>query len=149
MVDTSCSGYKNVDFVRNQISENGIGIMPVLGGGDKEQYRRPMGEELTKSLRLEFGASSVMSPAQVIKVLNDNDLSDEYVSAINNYKISGIVPKDMVEQLGKVLSVQYLLYVRLLTDTEFGQIYDGNSSQTISVDELYVQSQVSQGLPVP
>ena len=52
LVDTSCPGYKSVDFIRNDISAKGIGIMPVLGGNDKEQFRRPMGDAITKYLRI-------------------------------------------------------------------------------------------------
>ena len=141
LVDTSCPGYKSVDFIRNDISAKGIGIMPVLGGNDKE-FRRPMGDAITKYLRIEFDRNKIISPNQVITTLNENNLSDEYSAALNNYSISGIVPKEMVNRLGEALSVDYLLYTRLLSDTEVGLVSDGYSTQVVSVDEIYVRCQV-------
>ena len=41
VVDTSCSGYK-----KEFIPEMKLGIMSVLGGDNKEQYRRPMGDAI-------------------------------------------------------------------------------------------------------
>ena len=46
VVDTSCSGYKKENFKREFNPEMKLGIMPVLGGDNKEQYRRPMGDAI-------------------------------------------------------------------------------------------------------
>ncbi|MFW5793848.1 MAG: hypothetical protein ACOCWC_06145 [Bacteroidota bacterium] len=116
--------------------------MPVLGGGNKEQYRRPMGDGITKELRNSFGDSNVLSPNQVITVLNENDLTEEYSKAVENYTTTGIVPKEMVEKLNESLSVRYLLYTRLLADSEIGITGTGNYSKTYQINELYVQCQV-------
>ncbi len=142
IVDTSCSGYKSVDFGINDISAKRIAIMPILGGDEKEQFRRPMGDAITKYLRIQFGEDKILSPNEVISVLNEKNLSEKYSSAINNYSISGIVPKEMVNQLADALSVGYVLYVRLLSDSELGFVSSGYGIQTIKVDELYVQSQI-------
>jgi len=50
LVDTSCPGYKSPEFNREKITIGGIAIMPVLGGAEKEQYRRPMGMQLLNLL---------------------------------------------------------------------------------------------------
>ncbi|MCF6357819.1 MAG: hypothetical protein L3J54_08425 [Draconibacterium sp.] len=142
IVDTSCSGYKNADFDRTRISSSGIGVMPILGGNNKEQFRRPMGDAITKYLRLEFNKDNVLSPNQVISTINEMNLSDKYSIALNNYIVSGIVPKDMVNTLGDALSVDYLLYTRLLTDSEIGYVASGYGIQAISIDEIYVQCQI-------
>jgi len=142
IIDTSCPGYKSIDFQRSDISANGIGIMPVLGGDEKEQYRRPMGDAITENFRQEFGEGNVKSTNQVIRILNENNLADEYTVALNDYKTSGIVPKDMVNQLGNVLNVDYLLYTRLLTDSEARLIQILKSYENIKVDELYIQCQI-------
>jgi len=142
IVDTSCPGYKNIDFNRSKISEKGIGIMPVLGGSKKEQYRRPMGDAITKYFRVEFGEDKVKSTNQVITILNNEDLVEKYTRAINDYNISGIIPKKLVIELGEALGVDYLLYTRLLADNEVSIVTVGSTSRIISVDEIYVQCQV-------
>ena len=142
IVDTSCPGYKSIDFQKSDIYNNGIGIMPVLGGNEKEQYRRPMGDAITKYMRVEFVSSKVKSPNEVITTLNNNELTDLYTTSLSNYSISGIIPREMVVRLGTALGVDYLLYTRLLSDTEIGTVSLGNSVQTVSIDEIYVQCQV-------
>lgn len=143
IIDTSCSGYKNIDFSRQALADEGIGIMPVLGGDEKEQYRRPTGDALTKYFREAFGDSKVMSTSQVITTLNDNDLADEYTQALSGYTVSGIVPKNLIAKLGDALGARYLLYTRLLADSEVGQISTGSyTSTSLQVDEVYVQTQV-------
>ena len=117
--------------------------MPVLGGAEKEAYRRPMGDEIVKYLRQEFGREQIKSTSQVINMLNDAELSDEYATALTEYSVSGIVPRDMVRQLGERMEVGYVLYTRLLGDSDMGLVYDGwTGAQAVRVDELYVQSQV-------
>ncbi|MDR3609973.1 MAG: hypothetical protein P4L27_05390 [Ignavibacteriaceae bacterium] len=135
-VDTSCSGYKNIDFNRSKISEYSIGILPVLGGDEKEQFRRPMGDAITKYFREEFGDKNVKSTQQVITILNENELSEQYTKSLTGYYTSGIVPKEVVIKLGKALQVKYLLYTRLLADAETSTL------SKIKISELYVQCQV-------
>ena len=53
IVDTSCPKFKSENFSRAMITEKGIGIMPVLGGDDNEEFRRPMGESLNLNMKLE------------------------------------------------------------------------------------------------
>ena len=55
MVDTSCPGYKSQNFAREQIATGKIGIMPVLGGEEKEQFRRPMANQLNVHFSKTFG----------------------------------------------------------------------------------------------
>jgi hypothetical protein len=142
LVDTSCVGYKSNDFVRNDIATKGIGIMPVLGGAEREQFRRPMGDAISKYMKTYFGTDAVKSPNEVITLINNNNLSDAYTTTINNYTISGIVPKEMVINLGKTLSVNYLLYTRLLSDVEVQTLYTGYSTMSTSITEIFVQCQV-------
>ena len=141
-VDTSCSNYRSPDFNRNDINEKGISIMPVLGGGDKEAYRRPMGDALAEALRNEFEYENINSTQQVISVLNKNNLTENYANAIEQYNISGIVPRNFVQELGSVLKTGYLLYTKLLADVDISTIYSMKNAKTITIYELSVESQV-------
>lgn len=142
LVDTSCPAYKKESLDRNLIKTAGIGIMPVLGGAEKEQYRRPMAEAINTSIGKAFGEDVIPTTA-VMRALNDASLSDAYTQAINNYQTSGIIPADLVSQIGESLGVRYLLYTRLLADSEY-QLLSSNQygNVTTQVDELYIQAQV-------
>src|SRR6056297_75975 len=70
IVDTSCSGYRSQEFSQKEISSKGIGIMPVLGGGNQEQYRRPMADAINKHFKEKFGSNNVKTTDQVIEILN-------------------------------------------------------------------------------
>jgi len=100
IVDTSCPGYKSPYFNRVDIEAKGIMIMPVLGGNEKEQFRRPMGDAIVENFRNEFGYSSVKSPNDAIRILNSENLADEYAEAIAFYNTTGIIPKEMANKLG-------------------------------------------------
>lgn len=142
IVDTSCPGYKQLGITRDALADGRIGIMPVLGGNEKEQYRRPMGEALAKYLVSNFGESNVIPPAEVIHMTNAGNITGLYTQAINDYTITGIVPRDMTSQIADVLGVKYLLYTKLLSDSEISTFYDGYSYKTFRVDEIYIQCQV-------
>ena len=143
IVDTSCPKFKSENFSRAMITEKGIGIMPVLGGDDKEEFRRPMGESLNRNMKLEFGSTNVKSTLEVVNKLNEDSLTDEYTSALKNYTATGIIPKEMVRNLGKSLAVDYLLYSRLINNGEYRYFNTGNyNSVKIEVDEIYIQSQI-------
>lgn len=140
LADTSCVGYRSSDFSREDIANKGIAIMPVLGGENKEQFRRPMGDALHRNMALIWGSDKVKSPAEVIEALNNNDLATAYTTAVSNYIATGIVPKDLVSKLGEATSCNYLLYSRLLAESEYG--YDPTLKILSRVDEVYVQCQV-------
>lgn len=142
MVDTSCPGYRSSDFTRTQISQGKIGIMPVLGGAEREQFRRPMGDMLYTHFSNTFGENNVFSTRDVISIINENNLAEDYARAIDNYQRSGIIPVELVRNLGEALGVEYLLYTSLLGASEMDFIYTGNSYQKVDTDEIYVQSQV-------
>lgn len=142
IVDTSCPGYKSPEFEKKDLSMEGVGIMPVLGGSEKEQYRRPMGDAIYTAFSNRYGKENIKSTKQVISILNENNLIANYTAAINDYKTTGIVPKDMVHQIQEVLDVRYLLYLNLLSDSEAEVITTGDYSSVVRVDELYVQCQI-------
>ena len=142
VVDTSCPGYRSLDFTRADLSTKSIGIMPVLGGSEKEQFRRPMGESLFYHFSQEFGQNNVRSTQQVIQMLNDQDLAEEYSMALANYQHSGIIPGSLIRNIGQALDVEYLLYTRLLARMEIGTIYSGYHYSRVDVDELLIQTQV-------
>jgi len=48
----------------------------------------------------------------------------------------------MVQKIQEVMGVKYLLYVRLLSDSEASIITTGEYSTVVEVNEIYVQSQV-------
>ena len=142
IVDTSCPGYRSFDFNRADLSTKGIGIMPVLGGSEKEQFRRPMGQSLFYYFSQEFGQSNVRSTQQVIQMLNEQDLAEEYSMALANYQHAGIIPASLIRNIGQALDVEYLLYTRLLARREIGTVYSGYYFERVDVDELLVQTQV-------
>ena len=144
VVDTSCPGYRNVDFNRSQISDGGLAVMPVLGGIDKEQYRRPVGDAITSELRREFGDSIILSPSQVGYALNEDKLSTEYNQAISGYQTSGIVPKEIISKVGQSLNTRYILTTKLLSDYESNAFYDASTGLSVNIEvvELYVFCQV-------
>lgn len=142
MVDTSCPGYRSLDFNRADLATEGIGIMPVLGGSEKEQFRRPMGESLFYHFSQEFGQSNVRSTQQVIQMLNEQDLAEEYSMALANYQHAGIIPASLIRNIGQALDVEYLLYTRLLARREIGTVYSGYFYERVDVDELLIQTQV-------
>ena len=142
LVDISCSGYLSPDFIRNDILKEGISIMPVLGGRSKEEFRRPMGLELTKYLRYEFSPEKVKSPSEVIEIMNTENLTEDYASAIGIYSTTGILPKEFVMKLGKALDVRYLFFVSLLDNNYTGSFSNQAVITRVNIDEIYVQGQV-------
>jgi len=142
MVDTSCPGYRSNNFTRDYIASGKMGIMPVLGGAEREQFRRPMADKLHQHFSQTFGRENVYSAQQVVQVLNEYKLAEDYSRAIENYRVSGIIPRELVKQMGDALGVEYLLYTSLLGSSEVDFITIGNSYQKIQTDEVYIQSQV-------
>lgn len=142
MVDTSCPGYKSQNFAREQIATGKIGIMPVLGGEEKEQFRRPMANQLNVHFSQTFGKENVRSAQQVIQTLNEYNLAEDYSLAIETYRRTGIVAEDLVKRMGDALGVEYLLYTSLLSASEVDFVYTGNSYEKVQTDEIYIQAQV-------
>jgi len=135
IVNSCYAAYKNDDFTRQDIAIKKIAILPVLVHEGKEHLRRPMEESLHKHLINSFGYLSVVSTDEVSSVLNKEDLIGSYSRAIDYYNNSGILQKDVIDQMGKALDVKYLLYTKLLTNCELStSLY-----MAPRIRELYMQ----------
>jgi hypothetical protein len=142
LVNTSCPGYKSRDFQRADIEREGIAVMPVLGGAEREQFRRPMGDAIYQHGKDAFGEEKIQPARDVINLLNEHGIADDYSRAIDSYQRSGIIPREMIKEAGEVLGVKYLLYTSLLANSEYGLYSMGQNIQVIEADELYLQAQV-------
>lgn len=142
LVDISCPTYRNVEFIRDEISKQGICVLPVLGNNENELFRRSVSEAISVNMKQEFDSHMVKTPSEFISVLNSDNLSSDYSNSINNYISSGVVPKEFVNKIGKSLSVKYFLYTRLISNYDIGSIDNGKYSYPIKIDDIYMQSQV-------
>ena len=114
--------------------------MPVLGGYETEDLHLPMGNEITLELKAEFGNGLVLSPNEFIARLIKAGLAEDYANAITSYNTSEIIPQEMLKGIGKRLGLEYLLYVKLLAESDLD--YPDYGHQSKKVNELYAQTQV-------
>ena len=136
IADTGCPKYKSEDFKRNDISINGLAVMPETGPGENELRSSPLRDEINVALREEFGDSMILSSNQVITMINEGDLAADYTMLVTELQSSGIIPRELLALIGNIAGVDYLLFVKLLPDS-----YDKNGNR-IELRELFVQTRI-------
>ena len=117
-VDTSCSEYKDVSFNVDLIKSNKIAVLPVQGVQSKEQFRKPLGRELSQACMSTFGNDKVMSTDEVTKVLSDNNLVNDYANGIRDYKTTGVLSAEHLKSIWKATGCEFAIFVDIIADEE-------------------------------
>ncbi len=143
IVDTSCQKYKSDSFSKAMITQKGIGILPVHGGDDQVGLRRITGEALDRNMKLAYGNTPVKATTEVLSKMYENNLSQEYNAALIKYASTDSLSKNILEQLGQSLSVNYILTSRLGNDQQYNSLDINNQNKSnAAIDEMFLQSQV-------
>jgi hypothetical protein len=143
IVDTSCQKYKSDSFSKAMITQKGIGILPVLGADDRPGLTRITTEALNRNMKLAYGNTPVKATTEVLSKMYETNLSQEYNAALIKYATTDSLSKNMLEQLGQSLSVNYILTSRLWKDEEYENLNKKNpNKEKIPIDEMFLQSQV-------
>lgn len=143
IVDTSCQKYKSDSFSKAMITQKGIGILPVHGADDRPGLTRITTEALNRNMKLAYGNTPVKATTEVLSKMYENNLSQEYNAALIKYATTDSLSKNILEQLGQSLSVNYILTSRLWKDEEYDNLNKKiPNKEKIPIDEMFLQSQV-------
>jgi hypothetical protein len=143
IVDTSCQKYKSDSFSKAMITQKGIGILPVLGADDRPGLTRITIEALNRNMKLAYGNTPVKATTEVLSKMYETNLSQEYNAALMKYASTDSLSKNMLEQLGQSLSVNYILTSRLGNDQQYNSLDINNQNKgNAAIDEMFLQSQV-------
>jgi len=143
IVDTSCQKYKSDSFSKAMITQKGIGILPVLGADDRPGLTRITIEALNRNMKLAYGNTPVKATTEVLSKMYETNLSQEYNAALIKHATTDSLSKNMLEQLGQSLSVNYILTSRLWKDEEYENLNKKiPNKEKIPIDEMFLQSQV-------
>jgi len=143
-VDTSCSEYKDVSFNVDLIKSNKIAVLPVQGVQSKEQFRKPLGRELSQACMSTFGNDKVMSTDEVTKVLSDNNLVNDYANGIRDYKTTGVLSAEHLKSIWKATGCEFAIFVDIIADEEKTLISTNHygMANVATVTELAGEAQV-------
>ena len=146
IVDTSYSSYKSEDFNKVDFKDSQIAILPILTDDSKhEGVKRRAGNILAKELNLIYlyGKTRIVSPIDVINMINSNDLTNKYSIMMKNYRETGILNKNSLNEIGSKLNSRYLLYTRLNSYVSAQtKNYDKFGNYTSVVEEIEFYSQL-------
>lgn len=144
-VDTSCSEYKDANFNIDLIKSNKIAVLPVQGVQSKEQYRKPLGRELSQACMNTYGNDNVLSADEVTRVLSDNNLVNDYANGIRDYKTTGVLSAEHLKSIWKATGCEYAIFVDIIADEEKTVISTnqyGMATNVAAVSELNAEAQV-------
>jgi hypothetical protein len=144
-VDTSCSEYKDANFNIDLIKSNKIAVLPVQGVQSKEQFRKPLGRELSQACMNTHGKDNVMSADEVTRIMSDYNLVNDYANGIRDYKTTGVLSSEHLKSIWKATGCEYAIFVDIIADEEKAIISTnqyGAATNVAAVSELTAEAQV-------
>jgi hypothetical protein len=94
-------------------------------------------------MKLAYGNTPVKATTEVLSKMYETNLSQEYNAALMKYASTDSLSKNMLEQLGQSLSVNYILTSRLGNDQQYNSLDINNQNKgNAAIDEMFLQSQV-------
>lgn len=144
-VDTSCSQYKYVEFSVDLLESDRLAVLPVQGVQSKEQYRKPLGRELSNSCIAKFGKNAVLTADEVTKILSDSNLVNSYANGIRDYKTTGVLSAEYLSNISMATNCEFALFIEIVPEEERAVIATnryGAATSVASITELIVEAQV-------
>lgn len=138
----NCDVSKLHEFSSLNISKYGIGILPPVVNGGKNEIKDNFGDVVSGYLKLKFGVLKVKSYREVVSALSTLKLTYEAQNELKNFINTNNIPDDTFRQLTDNLHVQYLLFARELTEGEVKKIYSNNSYYSSIIREEYFDCQL-------
>ena len=105
--------YVKEGFNPNELNNYGIALLPIAAGQGQEGYRRPYGDAINTVMNNSFKEVNFIPWQQTMNILNDSSLTKEYEDLILTYRSTAIIDKTLMQDIGQVLNIRYLLFVSL------------------------------------
>jgi len=144
-VDTSCSQYRYTEFNVDLLESNRVAVLPVQGVQSKEQFRKPLGRELSNSCINKFGTNAVVTSDEVTKLLSEQNLVNNYANGIRDYKTTGVLSSEYLSSISAATNCEFALFIEIVPEEENVVIATnryGSATSVASITELIVEAQV-------
>jgi hypothetical protein len=98
-------------FTRESLVSSKVGILTATG---VENYRLVIGDPLAMALKETEPNIQLSNMDETLTLINQAHLSREYTEMLRDYKVSGILQKEMLNRIHQVVNARYLILPTLL-----------------------------------
>ncbi len=109
-----------------------IAVFPAKNTRLAPSEAQQINRKISQAIKLKNPKVEIMSSAEVNRLLNDNNLADDWAVFIDNYVTSGVPDRTILIDIGNALGIDAILQGEIVNifqqDGEFG--YGGNRGKT-------------------
>jgi len=120
--------YVDPNFSQGEVQE--IAVFPIrntrLAPSESQQINR----KISQSIKRKNSSIEIMSSAEATRILNENDLSDDWAQFLDDYATSGIPNSNILAEIGSTLEVDAILQGAIVNITQEDGQYGGNKGTT-------------------
>ena len=138
----SINTYVNPSFDGTKL--NRIAIFPIKNTKIAPSEAQQLNRDLSQAINKRKPSMVIVSSAEVIEILNQKGLADEWARFIDNYNSSGIPNSTLLKDIGEVLGVDALLQGEIVNIQQMDGAY-GRNKGTTRVTVRYSMMGVSSG----
>ena len=121
-----------------------IAVFPVRNTAIVPSEARQLNRDISQAINRRKPSIVIISSAEVIDVLNQKGLVDEWARFIDTYNSSGIPNSGLLKEIGSALGVDAILQGEVLNIHQVDGVYGGNKGTT-RVTVRYSMIGVSEG----
>ena len=106
--------YNHNKFTSKDLVRGKIGFLPAVVPLGHEQFQTSIGNTLAKTF-LEYNPDmAIVPPLEGINLINGNNLTKDFISIIKDYQVTGILDRNILKEIGKIMGADYIIQVRLV-----------------------------------
>jgi hypothetical protein len=128
--------YTIPEFNDSLLAEDGIALLPIIAGGGQEILRRPIARKLETYFAKVLPEDKLLVVNATMNSITDAGLTEDYSKLIENHNKTGLLNKDVLQELRQVFGARYILYTNLLEQSRKHTLKFYNVTGTI-IEPIY------------
>ncbi len=109
---------------------NRIAIFPIKNTRIAPSEAQQLNRDISQTINKRKPTMVIVSSAEVIDLLNQKGLADEWARFIDNYNASGIPNSALLKEIGDALNVDALLQGEIVNIQQYDGVYGRNAGTT-------------------
>ena len=104
---------RSISLQPGDLEAHGIGFLTPSAATGQEEEKQAVALVFAEVMQQQRPAVRVVPLAETLGAVNKSGLADDYIRMYNDYRESGLLKREILQQVGKVTGVRYLAQIKV------------------------------------
>jgi PBP1b-binding outer membrane lipoprotein LpoB len=120
--------YVDPNFSQGEVQN--VAVFPIRNTRLAPSESKQINRKISQAIKRENSSIQIMSSSEAIRILNENELSDDWAQFLDDYATSGVPNSNILSEIGSTLGVDAILQGEIVNIFQEDGQYGGNRGTT-------------------